>query len=228
MKINRLLAGTLALVLIAGIVSPAYAVPFVGTPSPVLSPIFGTLINFDDQATGTVVGAQDYVAQGIASITETTGNFGPLLRLDGSQSPPNYVSTVAFDGTILIECIGLASKTGIGIANSQRGPETINIYDQNMQLLETSPVASGANVYVGFDRLGVHDIKFFEIVGEFYAIDDLQHDCEGEIVGGEFLPIDSTALLLAGIQSSTVWMLPTLAGLAGAGFYLVKFRTNKE
>lgn len=48
------------------------------------------------------------------------------------------------------------------------------------------------------------------------------------VVGGEFLPIDSTALVLAGLQSSAVWMIPTLAGIAGAGFYLVKFRTNKE
>jgi len=48
------------------------------------------------------------------------------------------------------------------------------------------------------------------------------------IVGGELLPIDSTALLLAGLQSSAIWMLPVLAGVAGTGFYLVKFRTNKE
>ena len=48
------------------------------------------------------------------------------------------------------------------------------------------------------------------------------------VVGGELLPIDSTALLLAGLQTSAIWMIPTLAGLAGAGFYIIKFRTNKE
>lgn len=47
-------------------------------------------------------------------------------------------------------------------------------------------------------------------------------------IGGELLPIDSTALLLAGLQTSTIWIIPTLAGLAGSGFYLIKFRTNKE
>jgi len=46
-------------------------------------------------------------------------------------------------------------------------------------------------------------------------------------VGGEFLSIDTTALFLGGIQSTAVWILPTVAGLAGAGYYLVKFR-NKE
>ncbi len=49
-----------------------------------------------------------------------------------------------------------------------------------------------------------------------------------QVVGGELLPLDSTALVLAGLQTSAIWMLPVLAGLAGAGFYLVKFRTNKE
>ncbi len=47
-------------------------------------------------------------------------------------------------------------------------------------------------------------------------------------VGGEILSVDSTALVLAGIQGSAIWMIPTLAGLAGAGVYLVKFRTNKD
>ena len=65
-------------------------------------------------------------------------------------------------------------------------------------------------------------------------IGDLDHKSRGLtmiqdiVVGGEFLPIDSTALVLAGLQTSAIWMLPVLAGVAGAGFYLVKFRMNKE
>jgi len=43
-------------------------------------------------------------------------------------------------------------------------------------------------------------------------------------VAGELLPLDNTALFLAGIQSMTVWMIPTVLGLAGVGVYLVKFR----
>ena len=51
-------------------------------------------------------------------------------------------------------------------------------------------------------------------------------DSCSQAVGGELLPIDNTALLLAGMQSMTVWMIPTVLGLAGAGVYLVKFRKN--
>ena len=47
------------------------------------------------------------------------------------------------------------------------------------------------------------------------------------IVGGEFLPIDSTALFLAGLTSSAVWIIPTLAGLAGAGV-IIRSRLHRD
>jgi len=47
-------------------------------------------------------------------------------------------------------------------------------------------------------------------------------------VGGELLPIDTTALMLAGLQSSAIWMLPVLAGAVGVGAYYIKTRMNKN
>ena len=47
-------------------------------------------------------------------------------------------------------------------------------------------------------------------------------------VGGEIIPIDTTALLLAGLQTSAIWMLPVLVGAAGAGAYYIKTRLNKD
>ncbi|GAI95807.1 unnamed protein product, partial [marine sediment metagenome] len=41
-----------------------------GTPSPSLSPTFGTLVNFDDKLVGTPVSANDYVFLGVTSIVE--------------------------------------------------------------------------------------------------------------------------------------------------------------
>ena len=43
-------------------------------------------------------------------------------------------------------------------------------------------------------------------------------------VGGEIIPINSEALLLAGAQSSTIWILPIL--LAGTGLVVIKLRRN--
>jgi len=49
-------------------------------------------------------------------------------------------------------------------------------------------------------------------------------EIEFEEVAGELLPLDTSALMIAGLTSMTVWMIPTVLGLAGAGVYLVKFR----
>jgi len=48
------------------------------------------------------------------------------------------------------------------------------------------------------------------------------------VVGGEFLPIDSTALLLAGVQSSAIWMLPVLAGVAGSAFGVLYIKSRRN
>ena len=47
-------------------------------------------------------------------------------------------------------------------------------------------------------------------------------------VAGELLSLDSSALVVAGLTSSAVWMIPAVAGIAGAGIYLVKLRTNRD
>jgi len=48
------------------------------------------------------------------------------------------------------------------------------------------------------------------------------------IVGGELLSIDSTALLLAGLQSSAIWMLPVLAGVAGSAFGVLYIKSRRN
>jgi hypothetical protein len=47
-------------------------------------------------------------------------------------------------------------------------------------------------------------------------------------VAGELLPLDSTALLIGGLTSMSVFMIPAVAGIAGAAVYLVKFRANRD
>jgi len=154
-----------------------------GTPSPSLSPTFGTLVNFDDKATGTQVLWNDYVSVGVASITETTGAGSLFKRYSGAQSPPNYIGTGGtyeiggasggWDGTIQIDLALPASMVGIGVANNSGGFEFLKVYDSTNSLLESHQVAPGANVYAVITR-GAYDISRFEISGDFFAIDDLQ------------------------------------------------------
>jgi len=46
------------------------------------------------------------------------------------------------------------------------------------------------------------------------------------VVAGELLPLDNSALMIAGLTSMSVWMVPAVAGLAGVGVYLVKYRAR--
>ena len=154
-----------------------------GTPSPSLSPTFGTLVNFDDKAPGTQVLWNDYVSVGVASITEITGAGTLFARYSGSQSPPNYIGTGGtyeiggapggWDGTIQIDLALPASIVGIGIANSSGGSEILSVYDSVGSLLESHTVATGTNVYAVITR-GAYDISRLVITGDYFAIDDLQ------------------------------------------------------
>ena len=46
------------------------------------------------------------------------------------------------------------------------------------------------------------------------------------LVGGEFLPIDSTALLLAGSQMTASWMIPVIVSAVGIGLVFVRKSKN--
>ena len=48
----------------------------------------------------------------------------------------------------------------------------------------------------------------------------------GPAVGGEIMPINSVALMLAGIQMSAIWVVPVLAGAAGTTAFYLKTRKN--
>jgi len=93
---------------------------------------------------------------------------------------------------------------------------------------------AGGDYQTGYALVGVKDAHEFG----FYV--DTLDDAGGTAmmtmeefytlpcVAGKLLPLDSTALFLAGIQSMSVWMIPAVAGLAGAGVYLVKYRARRD
>jgi hypothetical protein len=64
---------------------------------------------------------------------------------------------------------------GIGIANSNGGPEILSIFDASFALLDSGAGPAGGDVYAYFSRPSF-DIKYFQVTGDFFALDDLQFD----------------------------------------------------
>jgi hypothetical protein len=156
--------------------SSANAAISYGTPSPALDPVFGTLIDFDDQPTGTPILAGDYAAFGVASITELTLGPPAFARYAGTQSLPNYIGTGAqngWNGIIRIDLAKPASQIGIGVADSAGGPEILSVYNSGGVLLESHVLTPGLNIYAVITR-PTYDISRIELAGEFFAADDLQ------------------------------------------------------
>jgi len=59
-------------------------------------------------------------------------------------------------------------------------------------------------------------------------IDNVIAEADASMVGGESLSIDSTALVLAGLQTSAIWMLPVLAGVAGSAFGVLYIKSRRN
>ena len=63
---------------------------------------------------------------------------------------------------------------------------------------------------------------------QFFDIGPNWQPLPSQPVEGDLLPLDTSALVVAGLTSSMIWMVSAIAGFAGAGVYLVKFRANRD
>jgi len=127
---------------------------------------------------------------------------GDLFTLDPTNS--NVLTQVVRSPSGELDALGVDPSTGIIWVSETTfdglGPQVLTID------------SAGNRVVVGSGLREVADLDFLPC----------------PVVGGEFLPIDSTALMLAGLQSSAIWMLPVLAGAAGVGAFYIKTRMNKK
>jgi len=256
LKINRLLAGILSLVLIAGLGTPAFAEPQITqsdspplTTSEISNIQTAHNIVFDnggapDASSGFTLVDSQLMAEDFIINTDT---FVTDFHFVSIGDPTNIVFTIYADAGGLPGAV-LASGNPQNLVTSQIG--TMFLWEVWFDLEDPFLAQAGVQYWFGLHSTnpsGATDGAWlFSNSGGFgsgtahssgvppttWTIQNLdswfQLSGHQAIVGGELLPIDSTALMLAGLQSSAVWMIPTLAGLAGAGFYLVKFRANKE
>jgi len=98
---------------------------------------------------------------------------------------------------------GLGSDDEGKIYGTETGPDSVHLIN----------IIDGSDETVGAVGDNPSDVDFFP--------------CP-IVVGGEFLPIDSTALILAGLQTSAIWMLPVLAGVAGSAFGILYIKSRRN
>ncbi len=138
----------------------------------------------------------------------------------------------------LIQCQSVGGGTTAGTVTYTVYMDPGNVPFGQAQLLFTT-TQSGAGPIFNIDANGA----FSAAPGATYSLTmvaEIEHFAANHVssfdiglvcsskVAGELLPIDNTALMIAGLSSITVWMVPAVVGLAGVGVYLVKFRTNRD
>jgi len=255
LKTNKLLAGTLAFVLVIGISTPAFGQEVItgeGTANPgpggiaTTSQVSGATCTFIDfEGVGNSVGPPIIIGDatftgGVVSIVDNdaggSGNFAnepsPDTVILVSSPPPMFTLTFANP---------VSQLSWFYVANGQT---EVRFFDSGNGLLATVNPPVLVQGVVGGDPNGFFDnwdmashsegsntikkVEFERVTASGAGFDDMEFCIIDSVVGGTLIPLDTTALMLAGLQSSAIWMIPTLAGLAAAGFYLVKFRMNKE
>jgi len=211
LTLTKLLAGVLALVLVAGMTSPAFASPI---GDEISIHVECDLLN----GNGLV---EEYFLVGPGP--ELTDGFCPQvgnITVDVGEDQDTAFIWYTFSGPfeewnpfrITVGDIDWVDESRNKIPGSIEdavcevdSPDLLinNIgLTSNLVTLEFKAANPGIDVMVHCELVVSHDQQ----------------------VAGELLPLDNSALMIAGLTSMTVWMIPTVLGLAGAGVYLVKFR----
>ena len=212
MNNTRLLAGTLAIILVAGL-SPAFA---------------------DESNTGVLDGP---VASTLEEVP-TDGTWFAMLwpNIDAFTEAHPVISPTA-DPPYEFDCG--SGSCWLSVTDAGIPVDELEVFDNDSSIGTTSE-ANDAGAPCGFSDPdacfenpdfssgmfclgpGEHSITMKAIRADvgagagFFKVEI--HDAnECGVVAGELLPVDNTALFLAGLSSSAVWMIPTLAGIAGAG-----------
>ena len=259
MKLSKLLAGTLALVLIAGFTSPAFA----SDEATIIidEPISENSINFAALEEENVVfdngGEPNTSVFGVISAGMSAEDF--VLEEDTVLTDFHFVMlTLGWDGTlkyfVFEDDAGLPGDliTTGDAKNIEMEEISSIVFNTWFDFEEEIPLDAGEKYWIGlqgtedFDDpsgtigwartnvTGFGELRQFSLGGTLDNwIDDDDHlwfkltGNPQDVVAGELLPIDSTALFLAGLSSSAVWMIPTLAGLAGAGV-IIRHKLHRD
>ena len=199
------------------------------------------LVTIDPQTgIATLVGNTD-----VRKIASLTFDSGTLYTVNISDEALNTISTV--DGSVDHLCdlfisfgTGLAFNPDDGLLYYATFNEFQRIDDFNVAgscdvtFMVTNFENPTALVFFNSFLISEFEKELFSLTttGIDAFIGFMDHDPRGltvvipgsVIIGGELIPLDTTALLLAGVQSISMWMIPVVLSGIGIGIFVIKRR----
>jgi len=237
LKVNRLLAGTLALVLIAGI-SPTFAEVSTTTGADPEDIIFN---NGDPNLFSSVSTADQFMAEDFeltedavledvhfSGFNAPTGPIEYLILKDDSGKPGDLIKSG--------ESVNLVTESIVGTDSVETWfdldePVSLNAGTKHWIAMKipadwhTSLTGSGEFLHFGTLESGWEvPSSAFNLHMSFVLTGQPTEVVDG-VVGGELLPIDNTALVLAGAQSFS-WMIPVVLSVLGIGLFVVSRKSE--
>ena len=137
-------------------------------------------------------------------------------------------SNQAFAGDLVDPCEDCETQLDICLAGTGGDPFADSKCVETYKLcLEDSECPIDACIQCDFDVASciLATVVSQTPIEECFAIFDTclqRNQCFGPTVGGEFIVIDSTALLLTGAQMNASWMLPVIVSAIGIGIVIAR------
>ena len=214
---------------------------------------FATTIDFDTFPDGTPVPdrtriTDQYASCGVELFT-TEVPEGPqtfsFSLLGGS--PPNQLGADGLTGnpefthSIGVQFVSPVSQASITALDVDFNGLILEAFNSANVLVDSVQVINPNDIAIQVDLMTVSGSDIVDLVIrqvtpggkqgviiDGYNIDDLQFPgppCEIQVViGGTLVPIDTTALLLASVQSISMWMIPVVAAGIVIGIFVIKRR----
>ena len=147
-----------------------------------------------------------------------------------SDDVPNMVTNqgtlnVENTGKLVIEGEGAFLNDFTGISNLASGGEVdIGSLNSTLSSLINFGELNGPGQinFLGNTVIVTNCAILTVILNSLTTIQEMNNPCL--VIGGTFIPIDKTALLLAGVQSVSMWMIPVVLAGIGIGVFVIKRR----
>ena len=256
MKLDKLLAGTLAFVLVIGISTPAFGQEVItggGTANPgpggiaTTSQVSGATCTFIDfEGVGNLVSPPIIIGDatftgGVLSLVDQdqggNGNFAnepsPDTVINVNSPPPMFTLTFANPVSQLSWFYAANGQTEVRFFDSGNGL----LATVNPPVLTQGVVGGDPNGFFDNWNMASHSegsntikkVEFERVTASGVVFDDMEFCIIDSVVGGTLIPLDTTALLLAGAQTNAVWIMSALAVIGSVAFgalYITSKRKN--